>query len=144
MHLDFPESQQWGQAGIEEPTIHQLAEELEQHVAGVDAVYAPAGIGNSEHELVRNGVLAVRPDATLYADLPYALLPDRGGFALPSQIGATGRQRSDLDLDAATAAEKVEASRCYESQLRQLIAVFGAFLTVEALGHEVFWDRKPV
>jgi hypothetical protein len=46
-----------------------------------------------------------------------------------------------MQLDEATAAEKVEAARCYESQLTQLVANFGPFLTPEKLGRELLWER---
>src|SRR3954462_6777516 len=69
VHLDFLDKQYWDGEG---PSVGELAYGLEPHLVG--PVYAPAGIGNDQHALVRDAVLAVRPDATLYVDLPYALL----------------------------------------------------------------------
>jgi LmbE family N-acetylglucosaminyl deacetylase len=140
-HLDFLDGQLWGQAGIEPPTIEELASALERLIAGVDAVYAPAGIHNEEHKLVRDGVLAVLPNATLYADLPYALHPNMGGFALPPEVPTEGRKRRDRYLNSPTAAEKVESCRCYASQLRQLTAIFGPFLSPRALCREALWEQ---
>jgi hypothetical protein len=84
-------------------------------------------------------VLAVRPDATLYADLPYALHPSLG-FTLPSDVSPAGRLPRPVRLDEARAAEKVEAASCYESQLAQLVEGFGPFLTPEKLGRELLWE----
>ena len=65
VHLDFLDKQYWNPHG---PSIEELAAGLEPRLVG--PVYAPAGIGNHQHALVRDAVLAVRPDAVLYADLP--------------------------------------------------------------------------
>jgi hypothetical protein len=140
VHLDFPEGQQWGQAGLAQPTVEELTAKLRLYLSDADFVHAPAGIGNPEHKLIRDAVLAARADATLYADLPYALHPDTGGFALPPEVPSEGRQRRDVHLDPADAAAKVEACRCYETQLAQLIEIYGRFLSPVALGREVFWD----
>lgn len=121
VHLDFLDKQYWSPSG---PTVAELAAGLEPHLLGT--VYAPAGIGNDQHALVRDAVLAVRPDAVLYADLPYAL---KHGFGEPGR---------DVELDKATVAEKIAASRCYATQLDQLVADFGDFLTAAALRRERF------
>lgn len=121
LHLDFLDKQYWDPDG---PSVGELAYGLEPHLAGT--VYAPAGIGNDQHALVRDAVLAVRPDAILYADLPYAL---KHGWGEPAR---------DVELADATVAEKIAASRCYATQLDQLIAGFGEFLTAEALRRERF------
>jgi hypothetical protein len=143
VHLDFPEGQQWGQAGIAVPTLDELEAGLRPHLDTADSVFAPAGIWNDEHKLIRDAALRVRPDATLYADLPYALHPATGGFELPSEVPGEGRQRREVQLAAETAAAKVEACLCYETQLRQLRDIFGSFLNPEMLGREVFWDFQP-
>jgi hypothetical protein len=146
-HLDFPEGQQWGQAGITRPTLEELEAGLRPHIEQMASVYVPAGIFNDEHKLVRDAALRVRPDATLYADLPYALRaelpPGLGGFELPPEAPADGRQRREEQLDAALASAKVESCRCYQTQLRQLVDIFGDFLNPEMLGREVFWDFQP-
>lgn len=121
VHLDFLDKQYWDDGG---PSVGELAYGLEPHLVGT--AYAPAGIGNDQHALVRDAVLAVRPDAILYVDLPYALLH---GWGEPGH---------DVELDDALVAEKLAASRCYATQLDQLVADFGDFLTVDALRRERF------
>jgi LmbE family N-acetylglucosaminyl deacetylase len=138
VHLDLPDSQYWGLAGTMPPTHADLVEALRPHVAGADAVYVPAGIHNSDHKLVRDAALALRPGASLYADLPYALHPDLGGFEVPAEL--TGRwDRRDVRLDPAG---KIAACRCYRTQLERLFETFGPFLDGDALGREVFWVRR--
>jgi hypothetical protein len=140
VHLDFPDSQYWGLAGIARPSVAELAAALRPHLAGCDSVLVPAGIHNSDHKLVRDAALALRPDAALYADLPYALHPDLGGFALPPEVASGGRSRRDLRLDPAATAAKVAACRCYGTQLEQLVDTFGPFLDGDALSLEVLWE----
>ena len=140
VHMDFPDGQHWGQPGIIPPKTEELAAGLRVYLEHADSVYAPAGIENTDHKLVRDAVLHVRVDASLYADLPYALHPQMGGFELPKEVPAANRRRREEQLDARTAAEKLEAVRCYETQLRQLVAYFGPFLNVQTLSREVFWD----
>jgi len=138
VHLDLPDSQYWGVAGIEPPAHAELVKALRPYLAEADVVYAPAGIHNSDHKLVRDAALALRPDATLYADLPYALHPDLGGFALPQDV-AGHRDRHDARLDPAG---KIAACRCYATQLERLFETFGPFLDGDALAREVFWFRR--
>jgi hypothetical protein len=88
-------------------------------------------------------VLAVRPDATLYADVPYALHPGTCGFELPGDVDRTGRRRREVRLDPETAARKVVAARCYESQLPRLEQDHGPFVNSVDLAREVFWERTP-
>jgi hypothetical protein len=140
VHMDFPDAQQWGQADIIPPKTEELADGLRVHLERAGSVYAPAGIWNAEHKLVRDAVLRVRADASLYADLPYALHPQMGGFELPEEVPAANRRRREEQLNARTAAAKVESARCYETQLRQLVAIFGPFLNAQTLSREVFWD----
>jgi len=83
-------------------------------------------------------VLAVRPDARLYAELPYALTPDRG-FVAPSDIRRRAVHEERATLEPALAAEKVDAVRCYATQLPPLEEVFGDFVSAAALGTEVWW-----
>jgi len=99
------------------------------------AVYAPAGIGHPEHAVVRDAVLSVRPDATLYSDLPYAA------------HGATGLQethpvRRRAVLGARELHRKTLAVRCYASQLELLRALFGPVLTRAMLGSETYWTTR--
>jgi len=120
VHLDFPDSQYWPELG--EPSAAAVSDALRTYLDG--EVYAPAGIGNPDHILVRDAVLAVRPDAVLYADLPYAL---RHGF---------GRYGRDIWLDDDAAARKIAAASCYATQLEQLAADFGDFLAPAAVRRE--------
>lgn len=146
IHLDFPEGQLWGQGGITPPTLGDLEVGLRPHLENANSVLVPAGIHNLEHKLIRDAALRIRPDATLYADLPYALHPAMGGFELPPEVQVGERRRREERLDPPTAAAKVESCRCYATQLRQLVEIFGppamqtSFLTSEMLAREVFWD----
>ena len=139
MHLDFADSQYCGQPGVETPTVEGIAAALRDLVGAAEAVYAPAGIFNLDHELVRDAVLSVAPDATLYADIPYALHPDMGGFELPPELSRAGRKRGEVRLDAELVAEKIASARCYTTQLDQLIAFYGPYLDEAGLGREVYW-----
>ena len=104
-----------------------------------DRVLGPAGILNVDHKVVRDAVLLARPDAVLYADLPYALHPDRGGFALPEEIADRGAERLELRLADAELAEKLAAVRCYPTPARPARRRdFGDFLG-PGLGREVLW-----
>ena len=94
----------------------------------------PAGILNVDHKAVRDAVLLARPDAVLYADLPYALHPDHGGFALPEEIADRDAERVEVRLTEAELTEKLAAVRCYPTQLDQLVAAFGDFLGPAGLG----------
>jgi len=140
VHLDFPDSQYWDEDGIAPPTVLQIAEALRPHIEGTADAYVPAGIHTSDHKLVRDATLAVRPGATLYADLPYALHPDLGGFHLPVDARATNRLRRKVRLDDRTVTAKLVACRCYSTQLDQLAETFGSFLNPQSLGLEVLWD----
>lgn len=138
VHLGFADSQYVGLDGVSTPTVEAIAEALRPFVARAEAVFAPAGIFNLDHKLVRDAVLSVSPGAVLYADLPYALHPDMGGFALPPEV-ATGRIRRDEWLSAALLAEKIDSFHCYETQLDQLLSFYGPFDDEDGLGLEVYW-----
>ena len=105
----------------------------------------PAGILNVDHKAVRDAVLLARPDAVLYADLPYALHPDHGGFALPEEIADRDAERIEVRLTEAELTEKLAAVRRYPTQLDQLVAAFGDFLGPAGLGREaaVGTRRRP-
>ncbi len=85
VHLGFHETQHVGSKNA--PTVAELVDGLRQYLTD-GAVYAPAGILNGEHKWIRDAALALRPDAILYADLPYAL---RAGFDLPPELPRTDR-----------------------------------------------------
>ncbi len=140
VHLDFPDSQYWGLGGLAAPRAAELAADLAPHLAAAGTVLVPAGIHNTDHKLVRDAALAARPDAKLYADLPYALHPDLGGFALPPELDAAGRRRREARLDAAATAAKIAACRCYVTQVERLVETFGPFLDGNTLALEVLWE----
>lgn len=137
VHLDGLDSQY---AQLPEPAA--IATLLEPYVASARQVLAPAGIWNLDHKVVRDAVLAVRADAVLYADLPYALHPDSGGFALPAEVEGD-RTAVEYVLDEETIAEKLEAVSRYRTQLDQLVLAFGDFLDQTGLGREVTWLPRP-
>lgn len=144
VHLDLLDSQY-----AELPPSSEIAARLAPILASAARVLAPAGIRNVDHKAVRDAVLLLRPDAVLYADLPYALHPDYGGFALPPEIAGREAEQVEVRLTGAELAEKLAAVRCYRTQLDQLIGLFGEFLDEAGLGREVLWtaaivgDRSP-
>ena len=115
-------------------------EALSPHLAGADVVYAPAGVGleivNREHGVVRDAVLAARPDACLYADQPYCQF--RADSALDA--GLRG-ERSPLAvrLSPAQRRSKIEALRCYAGELPKLEEAFAPFTSESRLEYELFW-----
>ena len=139
VHLDFADGQYANAGMLPRPDPAGIRDSLKPLLDDAEEVYAPAGIGNDEHAFVRDVVLSARADAILYADLPYALKVERGGFNLPSSLGASTRLPSDVYLDSALLHEKLEAVRAYRSQLRQLVYYFGNFIGVAGLGRERFW-----
>ncbi|MCW2977100.1 MAG: LmbE-like protein [Actinomycetia bacterium] len=114
-------------------------EAMAEHLAAADVVYAPAGIGlrhvNKEHGGVRDAVLALRPDARLYADQPYC------GFRPDTQL-ASDRAREVVALGAQQRERKVRAIRCYAGELPKLERPesFGPFARPDQLEYEVFWS----
>jgi len=139
VHLDFAEAQHVATGAVAEPARDELCAALEPFVGPAATVYAPAGIGHPEHERTRDAVLSLRPDAVLYADLPYALRADTG-FRLPAGVAAAGsRTRCDRLLDARAAGAKIEACRRYASQLHGLTALHGDFVATARLAREVAW-----
>lgn len=151
VHLDFPDSQYTGAGGVESPTVPEIADALRPLAAGAEVVYAPSALSArtlrtrlrppapSDHRLVRDAVLAARPDAVLYADLPYARHPTRGGFELPGELRKERRTRHVVRLDEPAIAEKLRAVECYATQLPLLRPAFGDFVDEANLGTEVYW-----
>jgi hypothetical protein len=138
VHLDLLDSQY-----AELPGTAEIAARLAPLVQPAERVLAPAGIRNIDHAAVRDAVLAVRGDAILYADLPYALHPDYGGFELPPELSRPELSRHgevvEHLLDESTIAEKLRAVARYRTQLDQLVSHFGDFLNPAGLGREVTW-----
>jgi hypothetical protein len=115
-------------------------EDLRPHLAAADVVYVPAGISlghvNAEHVVVRDASLAVRPDATLYADQPYCLF--RSDVDLPEGLAA-GRERRAIQLGPVERQRKAEAIRCYAGELRKLEREFGPCAEPARLLGEAVW-----
>jgi LmbE family N-acetylglucosaminyl deacetylase len=154
VHLDLPDAQ-YVNAGIaERPSLESLSASLREKLAGVTTVLAPCALSakrpfdrfrprrHSDHRFVRDAALAARPDATLYADLPYALHPGTGGYALPGDVDGSNRDERRVTLEPDLVAEKIAAVRCYATQIRQLEESFGDFLTPAGLGLEVYWPPR--
>lgn len=117
------------------PAGEDVAAALAAQLDGAGWVYAPSGVGgHRDHLRVRDAVLGLRPDATLYADLPYALTR---GFEPP----LPGYEPEDIVLAAATVAAKVAALAAYATQVPLLEADFGPLLAPRALAHEVLFHR---
>ncbi len=130
-------------------------------------VLAPAAIGDHpDHVLVRRYarlLLRAGFTVTLYADLPYCVLHgwpswvdgrepdghrDIDAFwnSFLDAVGELGQMRSArvVRLDDERAAAKLEAMRCYESQLPALSYGGRELLSdPEIHRYEVFWDLAP-
>jgi LmbE family N-acetylglucosaminyl deacetylase len=155
VHLEFPDREYVALGVCPRPTLETLKAGLDGYLTRATVVFAPAAVstnsanplrrlrrrGRSDHRLVRDAVLALRPDATLYADLPYALSPDRGSV-LPRELDRAGRAERRYELDATLVAEKLESVRCYATQLDQLVGLFGDFVVEDSLKLEVFWESE--
>ena len=118
------------------PRGEDVAAALAPHLADPAAwVAVPAGIGgHRDHQRVRDAALGLRPDALLWADLPYAL---RHGFEPP----LPGYIPEERLLDDAAVAAKLAAVACYPTQLPQLEQDFGPLLHPAALRREVLFHR---
>ena len=116
-------------------------EALRPHLTAADVVYVPAGIGirhvNSEHVVVRDASLSIRPDATLYADQPYCLF--RADVDLPAELAA-GRRRLAVHLRSVERQRKAEAIGCYAGELRKLEREFGSCTDPDRLVGEAVWS----
>lgn len=117
------------------PVGEDVAAALAPHLAAAGWVYAPAGIGgHRDHLRSRDAVLALRPDAILYADVPYVL---RHGFEPP----LPGYESEERLLAADAVAAKAAALAHYGTQLPLLEQDFGPVLDVRVLAREVFFHR---
>lgn len=152
VHLDLLDRQYVALGAAPEPTVDQVAAALRTHVEEAEVVFAPAAISTnssslvrrvrrrrgSDHLRVREATLLVRPDAWLYAELPYALTPDRG-FVLPRDVSKRSWREHRETLADELVAEKVESFRCYSTQIEPLVELFGDFVPT-GLGQEVVWE----
>lgn len=131
IYLDFLD-EQYGSR--EQP----LTDGLRPWVERADVVYGPKGAAaNDDHLRVYGALVDVCPGLRFYADLPYSLVE---GFDLRPGTPADGLVPSDVVLGDEAAARKLEAVRCYASQLPQLDDHFGPFVSAERLGRERIWD----
>jgi len=156
VHLDFPD-RQYVALGMPKPSPADVAEALRPYLEGAGEVLAPSALSTnsrnvlrhwrrrrgSDHRLIRDAALQVRPDATLYAELPYALSKDRG-FTLPRDACRPPRRQREHRLPPEQLADKIASVRCYSTQLDPLVAIFGDFLAGDRLGREVLWDAPAV
>ncbi len=134
-----------------------LAEALKEPLRGAETVYAPAApYPVPDHVAVMAAALELRPDARLYADLPHAAI-----YGLPEWV--TGEREADLDvgafwrcrltesgfdaasaqphvhrLDDAALERKLEAVRCYRTQ----VAAVACEAPLDRLRWEVSWTRS--
>lgn len=155
LHLEFPDVQYVSMEAVAAPTADSLTGALHELLTDATTVFVPSALSAarwpqwlrrrrySDHRFVRDAALAVRPDATLYADLPYALNPRTGGFSLPRDVDRNGRTEHRKQLGDELVAEKIESVRCYATQLPQLIDTFGDFVDSSGLGLEVYWEAGP-
>jgi hypothetical protein len=156
VHLDFPDRQYVG-LGMAKPSPTDVADALRPYLECADEVLAPSALStnsrnalrrwrrrrDSDHRLVRDAVLRVTPDVTLYAELPYALSEDRG-FTLPRDARRPARRQREHRLPPQLLADKIASVRCYSTQLDPLVEIFGDFLAGDRLGREVLWDAPAV
>ena len=140
VHMDFLGGQYVTGHRKRESLIERIAMALQSHCRGPVDVYAPAGIGHPEHADVRDAALRVRPDATLYADLPYAARARARPVALPRAVAWTGRSKRDAALSRSAFRLKLRAVKCYASQIRTIELAFPGLLTEQMLGKEVYWS----
>ena len=118
-----------------EPEGEDVAAALTPYLAGAGWVLAPAAIGgHRDHLRVRDAVLALHPEAVLYADLPYALRQD---FEPP----LPAYEPEERALDADEAAAKVAALALYATQIPLLEADYGPVLDPRAMAREVLFHR---
>jgi hypothetical protein len=118
-------------------------DELEPFIADAEVVYVPAAVfvrgTNTEHALVRDAALAVRPDARLYVDQPYCQF--RSDVPLPPRL-SRGRSLQAVSLDETTRTRKAEAIGCYTGELHNLEAFFGPLTEPDVLRQEGFWVER--
>lgn len=138
VHLDLLEGQHTDAIHVPPASPDAICRALAPHVDDADFVYAPVGLGHPEHLLVRDAVLTLRPDATLYADLPHALQVDPA-FELMNAL-TSARQESERLLSLSSHARKLDACHCYRTQLEPLAALYGPLTTNSALRTEVLWS----
>jgi hypothetical protein len=146
------------------PTLAQIDRAVCAAVTSASRVLVPAGLGSHpDHLLARRygrGLAAAGMPVTLYADLPYCVLhgwptwvdgrepePNRnvdafwGSFVADVPEMPPLRSGEVVRLDAATAAAKLEAMRCYATQFASLSYGARGLLSDPAIhGFEVHWE----
>ena len=113
---------------------------LRPHLERAEVVYVPAGVfvkgSNDEHLRARDASLAIRPDATLYADQPYCLFR---ADVEPAPELVDGRRRVEVVLSDDARRRKEAAIRCYAGELGKLEAFFGPCADSDVLLAEAYW-----
>jgi LmbE family N-acetylglucosaminyl deacetylase len=137
VHLDLLELQHAEAGGLCGPSADDVEAALAPYLSSADVVHAPAGIGHPEHRVVRDAILRRRPDAILYADVPYVLRAD-ARLEIPDEPPGARAIRTEL-LDAPLFALKTAACRCYATQLEKLVELHGNFLHDDGLARERAW-----
>ncbi|MDP9861260.1 MULTISPECIES: PIG-L deacetylase family protein [Streptosporangium] len=137
--------------------LRELEDFLAAHVTPDTRVLVPMGIGNADHEAVRDQALealwrAGVQEPWVYADLPYAAAArewgtasaDRALAATPPVRALAERHRIRpvlrIRLEGAEWTVKRRAVLAYASQLAPLACDYGEFLAVPGpLQHELVW-----
>ena len=133
--LDFLDSQ-YKVPGAKQPA----GADLSPFLLGAGLVFCPAGTGrknrHTDHVRVRELVMGVRPDASLYADQPYFRFP-ADLDALPVEAGYT---TDVVRLSVEQAKRKVAAISCYVGEVPRVddMALRLDHAAEEFL-YEVFW-----
>lgn len=149
---------------VDEPDLHTdpdaLVDLVQEHVAGADVIYGPAGIGrHPDHRDLAQATVRLADrfrEIRLYADHPYYL-----SHGLPSWITGQPNHQADRWVDGALSAlvadpsrlhqhivhleprtfeQKLRAMRCYSTELPWIetdLARLGQGL--EVMRHEVSW-----
>jgi LmbE family N-acetylglucosaminyl deacetylase len=140
VHLDLLDRQHVLALGGAAASVDEVVEALRPQLEHATTVHAPTGVEHPDHRTVREAVLRLRPDATLYADIPYVLRPDASRDDLAGEHTRDRELRRER-LDDRLFRRKLEACRCYASQLDELIALHGDFLSDPRLADELVWER---
>jgi LmbE family N-acetylglucosaminyl deacetylase len=103
-------------------------------------IYAPADAGirtnHQDHRAVRDIVLQLRPDASLYADQPYCKFPTDLGLLLTP----TGYDKEVVVLTSEQAERKARAISCYVGEVERLDGLRKRLKRPnEEFIHEVVW-----
>jgi LmbE family N-acetylglucosaminyl deacetylase len=149
---------------VDEPDLRTDSDVLlgliEEHVAGADVIYGPAGIGlHPDHRDLAQATVQLAErfgDVRLYADTPYYLF-----HGLPTWITGESNDRADqwvagalstlvadpsrldqhvVHLEQRTFEQKLTALRCYGTELPWIEAdLTGRGQSLDVMRHEAWW-----